>query len=144
MKFIRQFLIILAVSFVGELLNYFIPLPIPASIYGLVLMLICLQRGIIPLEAVRETGKFLVEIMPLMFVPAAVGLLESWEVLRPVWMPVIAVTVISTVVVIASAGSMTQFVIGRWGSGETGGADGQTAGLYAAEIGEEQEVRANE
>lgn len=89
MKFIRQFLIILAVSFVGELLNYFIPLPIPASIYGLVLMLICLQRGIIPLEAVRETGKFLVEIMPLMFVPAAVGLLESWEVLRPVWMPVL-------------------------------------------------------
>lgn len=93
MKFIRQFLIILAVSFVGELLNYFIPLPIPASIYGLVLMLICLQRGIIPLEAVRETGKFLVEIMPLMFDAGCgrtSGVLGSASACM---VPVIAVTV---------------------------------------------------
>ena len=64
MKFVRQFMIILAISFVGELLHALLPLPVPASIYGLVLMLIGLQTGILPLSAVNEAGGFLIEIMP--------------------------------------------------------------------------------
>ncbi len=111
MKYIRQFIIILLISFLGEILNYLLPLPIPASIYGLVLMLIGLISGLIPLHAVRDTGHFLVEIMPLMFIPAAVGLLESWEVLRPVFLPIVSITVLSTVAVMAAAGLCTQSVI---------------------------------
>lgn len=111
MKFVRQFLIILGISFLGEILNYVIPLPVPASIYGLVIMLICLITGIVPLESVKDTGKFLIEIMPLMFIPAAVGLLEAWGVLKPVWVPVIAITVVSTIAVIAVTGMVAQLVI---------------------------------
>ena len=59
MKFVRQFMIILAISFVGELLHALLPLPVPVSIYGLVLMLIGLQTGILPLNAVNEAGGFL-------------------------------------------------------------------------------------
>lgn len=113
MKYVKQFTIIIVISLAGEVLNYLIPLPVPASIYGLVIMLICLQTGIIPLSAVRDTGRFLVEIMPLMFIPAAVGLLESWGVLKPIWIPVAAITVISTVIVIAVTGRITQAVIRR-------------------------------
>ena len=81
MKYIRQFMIIILISFVGEVLHYLLPLPISASIYGLVLMLVGLASGLIPLAAVKDTAYFLVETMPLMFIPAAVGLLESWPVL---------------------------------------------------------------
>lgn len=125
MKFIRQFSIILIISFAGEILNYLIPLPVPASIYGLVIMLICLMTGLVPLDAVKDTGKFLIEIMPLMFIPAAVGLLESWGVLKPVWIPVIAITVISTIAVIAVTGHIAQLVLKRGNMGKenrTGGA----------------------
>lgn len=73
MKYLQQFGIILAVSFVGELLNYAIPLSIPASIYGLVLMFVCLCMKWIKLEDVKETAVFLIEIMPLMFIPAGSG-----------------------------------------------------------------------
>ena len=79
MKYIRQFLWILLFSFAGELLKFVIPLPVPASIYGLLLLLLALVTGILRLESVKETSKFLIEIMPLMFNPAAVGLLDSWE-----------------------------------------------------------------
>lgn len=58
MKYIRQFLIILAISFIGELLKYVLPLPIPASIYGMAILFVCLMTGWIKLEAVKETGKF--------------------------------------------------------------------------------------
>ena len=81
MKYLRQFGIILIVSFIGELLNYVVPLPIPASIYGLVIMFTCLCTKVIKLDEVKETADFLIEIMPLMFIPAAVGLIEIWDVI---------------------------------------------------------------
>ena len=95
MKYVKEFGIILLVSLVGELLNYALPLPVPASIYGLVLMLVGLASGLIPLAAVKDTAYFLVETMPLMFIPAAVGLLESWPVLKPMCGPIVAITVVT-------------------------------------------------
>lgn len=113
MKFIKQFGIILAISFIGEILNYLIPLPVPASIYGLVLMLLCLHFGIVHIDSVKDSGKFLIEIMPLMFIPAAVGLLEAWDIIQSVWIQYLAVTAISTVFVMAVAGRATQHMIRR-------------------------------
>ncbi|MGN1122067.1 MAG: CidA/LrgA family protein [Eubacteriales bacterium] len=77
MKYLKQFGIILAVSFVGELFNRLLPLPVPASIYGIVLLFLLLVTGVLPLGAVREAGSFLIAIMPVMFIPAAVGLIEQ-------------------------------------------------------------------
>ena len=111
MKFIRQFGIILLVTFLSEALKYYIPIQIPASIYGLILMLAALKTRIIPLEAVHEAGKFLIEIMPLMFIPAAVGLMDSWDELKDICFPVIVITIISTIGVMVVSGRMTQFVI---------------------------------
>ena len=113
MKWMKQFGIILLISFVGEILEKWIPLPIPASIYGIILLFLCLKLNIIPHEAVHETGKFLIEIMPLMFIPAAVGLLETWDVIAPAWLEYVAVTVISTWVVMIVSGRVTQCVIRR-------------------------------
>ncbi|MDO4297088.1 MAG: CidA/LrgA family protein [Lachnospiraceae bacterium] len=117
MKYIKQFAIILAVSFIGEVLHEILPLPVPASIYGLVLMLAALKTGIIPLASVREAGKFLIEIMPLMFIPAAVGLTESWERISPILVPLLVITAVSTVAVMAAAGRVTQ-AVQRAGSGK--------------------------
>ena len=111
MKYFRQFGIILAVTFIGEILKYIIPLPIPASIYGLILMLIILKTKIISLEQVKETGTFLIEIMPLMFIPAAVGLLVSWDVLKDICIPIIIITILTTVIVMIVTGKVTQFII---------------------------------
>ena len=111
MKYVKQFLIILAISLIGELLKYVLPLPIPASIYGMVILFICLKTGLVKLEDVKDAGKFLIEIMPVMFIPAAVGLLDSWSVLRPTIVPVIVITVLTTIIVMVVTGRVTQNVI---------------------------------
>lgn len=111
MKYLRQFIIILAMSFAGELLHILIPLPIPASVYGLVLMLLALCTGILKLSQVKETAGFLIEIMPVMFIPAAVGLLDSWSALQPIWLPVILITILTTILVMAVTGQITQCMI---------------------------------
>lgn len=111
MKYLRQFIIILAMSFAGELLHILIPLPIPASVYGLVLMLLALCTGILKLSQVKETAGFLIEIMPVMFIPAAVGLLDSWSALQPIWLPVVLITILTTILVMAVTGQITQCMI---------------------------------
>ena len=111
MKYLRQFGIILAVTCAGEIMKYFIPLPIPGSIYGLILMFVLLLAKVIKVEHVKETGEFLIEIMPLMFIPAGVGLLTAWGILKPVCVPIILITVITTVVVMIVTGRVTQAVI---------------------------------
>ena len=111
MKYIREFGIIIVISLIGELLNYLIPLPIPSSIYGLVIMFLCLHFKIVKIADVKKTAVFLIEIMPLMFIPAAVGLLESWGILAPIWIPIVGITLITTVIVMIVSGKITQFVI---------------------------------
>jgi holin-like protein len=113
MKYLLQFWIILLFSFLGELLHYLIPLQIPASIYGLLLLFAALCTGIVKLPQIKETAKFLIEIMPLLFVPAGVGLLGSWGVLQPILVPVLVIMAVSTVLVMGISGRVTQFVIRR-------------------------------
>ena len=113
MVFLRQFSVILCFSFLGEALHHVIPLPIPASVYGLALLLLALCSGIVKLEQVRETAGFLIEIMPVMFIPAAAGLLDAWPLLRPVWIPVSIITILTTVIVMAVTGQTVQLLIQR-------------------------------
>lgn len=113
MKYIKQFGIIMVISFLAEVIKALIPLSIPASIYGLVIMLVCLLTGVIKLEAVEQAADFLVEIMPLMFIPAAVGLMESFDVLQPILLQVGVIIVVTTIVVMAVTGKVTQYIIER-------------------------------
>ncbi len=104
-------MVIIGITFVGELLKYMLPLPIPASIYGMIIMFIGLMTGAIKLDAVKDVGKFLIEIMPIMFIPAGVGLMSSWSVLKPLLLPVSIITVVTIVTVMGAAGRSSQWVI---------------------------------
>ncbi len=119
MKYLKQFTIILLISFAGDLLHSVLPLPVPGSIYGIILLFILLQTKILPLESVKETGKFLVEIMPVMFIPAAVGLVESWEVIGSSWVSYIIVTIVTTFLVMGVAGVVTQLIVRKSQDKET-------------------------
>ena len=115
MKFLRQFMIILLLSFLGEVLKMFIPLPIPASVYGLVLMLLCLVTGVLKTSQVKDAAFFLIEIMPVMFIPAAAGLIDSWKVLQPLLLPILVITVVITIFVMVVTGKIAQMIAQKRG-----------------------------
>ena len=115
MKYLKQLLIILIFTFAGEILHYVVPLQIPASIYGLVLLFAALVLGFIKLPQVEETAKLLIEVMPLMFIPAGVALLESWGDLKPILIPVAGIMVVSTVLVMGVSGKVTQGIMNHAG-----------------------------
>ncbi len=111
MKYVIQFLIIIAFSFVGELFHYFIPLPIPASIYALVLLFLALEFKLVKVSDIQQTSAFLISAMPVMFIPAAVGLLDSWGIVKTALVPYLVITVASTLIVMGASGLVTQAVI---------------------------------
>lgn len=118
MKYVRQFLIILAFSFAGEALRALLPLPVPASVYGLVLLFAGLCLGLVKLEQVKGAAGFLLEIMPILFVPAVVGLMDLWGVLQKVLLPAIVIVLASTLVVMAVTGHTAQWMLRRKGGGK--------------------------
>lgn len=113
MKYLKQFLIIMAVTCAGEILKHFLPLPVPASIYGLVIMLLLLISGAVKLDQVEGAAVFLVEIMPVMFIPAGVGLITAWPSLSGIAVPVLVITIGTTFIVMIVAGKVTDYMISR-------------------------------
>lgn len=111
MKQVKQLTIILFVSLLAELLEYLIPLPIAASVYGLVLMLLGLVTHIIPLQKVEGVADFLVENMAIMFVPPTVGIMACVEELRQLAAPLLVTCLVTTVIIMAATGRVTQFII---------------------------------
>lgn len=95
----------------GEILHYFLPLPIPASIYGLVLMFLALKFKICPLDAVKETSKYILSIMPIFFVAPAIAILSNLEVLKTHWLFFLLVSFFSTILTMIVAGWSTQLII---------------------------------
>jgi holin-like protein len=113
MKYLKQFLIIIVISFIGEILNKLLPLPVPASIYGMVLLFAALVTGVIKLDAIKETSRFLIGIMPVMFIPAGVGLMSSWGVMSQMLLPICVITVVSIITVMFVTGHVAQMIIKR-------------------------------
>lgn len=111
MKLLYQFGVILTITFIGEVLHSFLPLPIPASIYGLLLMLFCLCTKIVKLSQVKIAGDFLIDIMPPMFIPAAVGIIVAWADLQEILLPVVVITFVTTVIVMVCTGRITQAIL---------------------------------
>lgn len=113
MKYIRQFSVILSISFLAELMEELIPIPVAASIYGLVLMLLGLMTGFIKLEMVEGAADFLVEIMPVLFIPPTVGIMASVEALRQMLIPLCVISVVSTFLIMVATGRVAQAIIRR-------------------------------
>lgn len=113
MKYIKQFAVIALVTFLGECLNLLIPLPVPASIYGMVLLFLSLQTGILKLAQIEETADLLLGVMPIFFISPTVSLMSSIGVIKDSLLGVIVVCIISTAVVMVVTGLVAQAVIRR-------------------------------
>lgn len=111
MNYLFQFALIAIITFIGEVLNFLIPLPIPASIYGLVILFIALCTKVIRLDHVEKAADFFLTIMPVLFVPPAVGLMTKWPVLKDNLVGLLVTCLLSTIIVMAATGIIAQALI---------------------------------
>ena len=122
MKFLKQLSIIITISFIAELMEHLIPLPVAASMYGLILMLVGLITKLIPLEKVEGAADYLIEIMPILFVPATVGIMTSADALKEMLVPLCVISASTTVLIMVVTGRVAQGIL-RLGSKKAGSED---------------------
>ena len=113
MNILKQITIIMFVTLIGVILNKLIPLPIPASIYGLVIMFLILWFGWLKVESVRSVSIFLIEIMPLMFISPSVMLIKTWPTVKPFALSAVIICCLSTVIVMIFSGKITQILLDK-------------------------------
>ncbi|MBR0107575.1 MAG: CidA/LrgA family protein [Pyramidobacter sp.] len=113
MKFLRQCSIIFAATAAGELMRFLIPLPVPASIYGLVILLLLLIFGVVRVEQVKDAGNFLIEVMPVMFIAPATTLIAYWAQIKSFFVPFVTIVLVSTVLVLGLTGKATDLLLDR-------------------------------
>ena len=111
MKHLLQITIIAAVSLAGEILNQLIPLPIPGSIYGLVIMLLLLYFGVIEVRHVKDVSSWLLFLMPVMFIGPTVGLIVTFDSYKDFLIPIAVTVTLSTVLVMGVTGVVSQQLI---------------------------------
>lgn len=119
MKYLSQFCIIMGFTFVGEAIQRLLPLPIPGSVYSLVLLFLALCIGLVKLEQVKDAAHFLTSILPILFVAPAVGIVEYWELVSDNLIPIILLILATTVLTFGISGTVVQRFMKK------GGKDGE-------------------
>ena len=115
MKYFRQILVLLLFTTLSELLHCLIPAPIPASIYGMVLVFAALSLKIIRVEAISDVGSFLVSILPVLIVAPLASLMDYWGAIKDDLLPIFLIIFASTVIVFALSGWVTQLLMKKGG-----------------------------
>ena len=113
MKYVKQFAVIGLVTLIGEILNYLLPLPVPASIYGMVLLFLCLKFRVIGLSQVEETADWFLSVMPIFFIVPTVGIMDSYLLIKNELLQIVTLSVASTVVVMVVTGRVSQLIMRR-------------------------------
>ena len=111
MKYLKQVSILFAFTFISEILNQIIPLPIPASIYGLVFLFLCLEFKIIKIDQIKDTADFLLAILPIMFVPSSVGFIKALPLMKKYGIQFLIIGVSTTFLVMIVSGLITQLIL---------------------------------
>lgn len=111
MKLLRQSCIILGIYFLGELLQFAFHLTVPGSVLGMLILLICLCSGLIKLDMIEDVSNFLLDHLAFFFLPAGVGLISSFSVLKGNWTAIIIVSIISTILILSITGLLVQIMM---------------------------------
>lgn len=110
MKLLRQSCLILGICFIGEALNNLLNLPIPGNVLGMIILLILLGTGVVKLEKIEEISSFLLEHIAFFFVPAGVGLLSCFGLIKGNLFQIIFITLMSTIIIMAVTGLTVQIL----------------------------------
>jgi len=113
MRYLRQLGIILLFSLAGELLRELIPLPIPAGIYGFVLLFAGLCTGAVKLRQVERVSDFLIEIMQVILMPACIVIIDYWGEVRQSLAALAVISIVSTAAVMAVTGKVSDLILDR-------------------------------
>ena len=116
-KIIRQAGILFALCFVSLCIEELLPIPFPASVIAMILLLVLLFARLIRPHQIGEMTDFLMDILQMLFIPAAVSIINYVDVIRDNFTPLVVIIVVSMFVtfgVTAYAVQLTIHLMKKW------------------------------
>ena len=116
MKLFKQFLIIISFTYLGEIASKTLHLPVPGSVIGMVLLFLALAFNLLKVESITTVGNFLLDNLSILFLPAGVGIMVYYPVIKDSWWSLLLITIVVTALTISLVGQVVQFVQRRFES----------------------------
>jgi len=113
MKTVKAIAIILAFLALGEVCSILMGRFIPASVLGMILLFVALCLKIVKADEIRDVATFLTDNMTIFFIPAFVGIMNEWGLIKTCFWGWIIVLVSTTLVVMGTSGLAAKIII-RW------------------------------
>ena len=113
MKILKELAIIVGILFIAHITQYITKIPIPATVLGMIILLICLLTGIVKLGQIESVSQFFLDHLTFLFIPGGVGLIASLDLIKEQWLPILAVIILTTALVMAATGLTVQLLKGR-------------------------------
>ncbi len=110
MKLYKQITGIFLLSMLGTVVAELVPFPFPAGVFCMVLLFVLFCTGTLKTTDLRETAEFLSGMMAVLFVPAGVGLIRYFDLLKSTFVPILLICLISTFVTFAATAYTVQAV----------------------------------
>lgn len=111
MKIIKQVGILFGICWISLAVEAVLPIPLPASVTGLVLLLLCLASGLIKIHHIQEKADFLLGNMAFFFVPAGVSIIRYFDVLRSAAIPIGVICLVTTVLTFGATAWSVQLTV---------------------------------
>lgn len=111
MRYMKQICVLSTIALIAEFLHFVVPLPIPASVYGMIILFLSLCLGVIKLEMVEDVADWILSVMPIFFIAPTVGLIEAYGDIKGQLIPLVLTCLVSTIVVTAVTASVAQGII---------------------------------
>jgi holin-like protein len=89
---------------IGDAFSDLLHIPIPGSVFGMLLLAYALKRRIVGLEGVERVADVLTSNLGLLFVPPGVGLISYYDLIKKEYISISISILISTFLVLALVG----------------------------------------
>ncbi|MDP4525411.1 antiholin-like murein hydrolase modulator LrgA [Bacillus halotolerans] len=117
--FLTQAFIFAVVMLVSNMISAFVPIPIPASVVGLVLLFLLLCLKVIKLEQVETLGASLTSLIGFLFVPSGISVMNSLGVMQQYGLQIVLVILLATIILLGATGLFSQLILTLSGKRKT-------------------------
>lgn len=102
MKLILQIAIVFFICLAGEFIAAVLPFPFPSSVISMIILFLLLMFKALRVEHVKNFTDFLLKNMSLFFIPAGVGIIEHYAVIKEILLPFLVICIVTTVITFAA------------------------------------------
>ena len=111
MKILLQLALIFAICILGDIISAVLPFTFPGSILAMIILLLLLFSKIVKPSSLKETGNWLSTNMAFFFIPPNVSIMEHFDLIKPVALQIIFISIVSLLATFAVAGYSAELTI---------------------------------